>query len=146
MKTALAILAALLLTFSVQAQGVPHPSSACVGSAAAANKTAARESAGSIDSQPRDPEAEALRQYHERTGEMVRQTEARLHEIPEQVAAGGISAEQGQALKLAATRAMLARLEGMLAVYDARVGYSAENATVSVKELRGNSTMTSAAK
>jgi hypothetical protein len=77
--------------------------------------------------------------YADRVDGLLRDIHATLQEISGRVEAGEITPDQGRALKLAATRAMIARLEAVSAVYDARIESKDNNehaATVSVEELR----------
>ncbi len=94
----------------------------------------------------RAADSEILAEYHSRIGEIVRDIDARLYAISERVAAGEISSSEGEALKLAATRAMLARLETVVAVYDAQLGRSVDSATVNVKHLQATMGGTGAAR
>lgn len=82
--------------------------------------------------------------YAGRVNGLLRNVHATLQEISERVESGSLTPQQAQKLKLAATGEMIARLETLSAVYDAKldlkddtrsVAYNASN-TVSVEDLR----------
>jgi hypothetical protein len=58
--------------------------------------------------------------YASRVDGLLRDAHANLQRISEDVEAGNVTSEQAQALKLAATRDMISRLDAISAVYDAR--------------------------
>jgi hypothetical protein len=67
------------------------------------------------------PAASDLRDYADQINGLLRDVHASLQQISERAAAGEITPEQERKLKLASTRAMIARLETISAVYDAKV-------------------------
>jgi hypothetical protein len=96
----------------------------------------------------RDRDAEgasaSVQGYADRVNGLLRDVHARLHEISEREEAGELTPQQARELKLAATRDMIARLETVSAVYDAKIAageHSAHearlrmNGAVSVGEL-----------
>ncbi len=100
----------------------------------------------------------SARDYAVRVDGLLRDVHARLQQISESMEAERVTPEQGRELKLAATREMIARLDTISAVYDARLDLNEQpcpnadavtgsafssdgaarhsNRTVSVKELR----------
>lgn len=95
----------------------------------AQNSTAHSEANIDVISQP-------AKDYGNQIDGLLRDIDARLRKISERVEAGELTERQAQTMKLAATRAMIARLETISAVYDARARSTmrAQN-TVSVQEL-----------
>jgi len=98
------------------------------------------------------PDAETVatlaQDYAGRVDGLLRNVHAALQEISERVESGSLTPQQAQKLKFAATREMIARLETLSAVYDAKLdlkdmckhdtrsaAYNASS-TVSVGELR----------
>lgn len=65
--------------------------------------------------------ATVAQDYADRVNGLLRDTNASLQEISGRVAAGELSPAQADRLKLAATRTMMARLETISAVFDAKI-------------------------
>jgi len=61
-----------------------------------------------------------VQDYADRVNGLLRDVHARLLEISEREEAGELTPQQARELKLAATRDMIARLETVSAVYDAK--------------------------
>jgi hypothetical protein len=92
--------------------------------------------------------AQVTHDYAAQVDGVLRDVHARLEKISAQVAAGRLTSEHGQELKLAATRDAISRLDALAAVYDARLQSKessgmktgpvvrAASSTVSVEELK----------
>ncbi len=80
--------------------------------------------AQNLDTRDRDSDHASTnveQDYADRVNGLLRDVHARLHEISEREEAGELTPQQARELKLAATRDMIARLETVAAVYDAKV-------------------------
>jgi hypothetical protein len=62
-----------------------------------------------------------LHDYADRVNGLLRDVHANLQQISERMESGSLTAQQEQQLKLDATRAMIARLETLSAVYDHKI-------------------------
>lgn len=65
--------------------------------------------------------AAVAQDYAARVDGLLRDVHARLQRISEGLETGSVTPQQAQKLKLAATREMIARLDGIAAVYDAQL-------------------------
>src|ERR1700687_1848115 len=62
-----------------------------------------------------------LHDYADRVNGLLRDVHANLRQISERVESGALTPQQAQQLKLDVTRAMIARLETISAVYDHKI-------------------------
>lgn len=124
---------------------------------------AAQKSSSPSCSGERTSAATLGRDYAARVDGLLREVHAELQKISERMEAGELSPQQGRELKLSATRGMIAHLDTISAVYDARLdhadtesaaanpavangaGQATTRATVSVEELRREATAAAAA-
>jgi hypothetical protein len=85
---------------------------------------AAQKSSNPSCSEERNSAAALGRDYAARVDGLLREVHADLQKISERMEAGELSPQQGRELKLAATRDMIAYLDTISAVYDARLDWA----------------------
>ena len=115
MKHATNLLVATLMAASLHAQ----PSSTAAAGRNISQKALHAHASHAVEYDARDETgAELLREYAAGVNSRLRELGAAVRTISDQEQAGELTADDARLLKLAATRAMLARLETLTAVYD----------------------------